>query len=253
VQKKIIMVGLLGLLAAPACVADDGTPDGTDELAGESDADGEAGKADGGGDWTYYTIRPDMRRCVWPLCGGYFVERVNRSYTYCRGEWVQDGCYVASVDWSRTGLDADQIDGALAGKVLLRGWTADSQTDGFGNYGVFDATEVWAANSDVEDEGVYTRITDSGIRCITFPCYSLHEGKLNSYLGGNIAALDFEPSGATEDEQSKAYEALNSSSGLIITGWRYWFKGPAGWGAGRTVEQFYRRVEAAPTRPEPTE
>ena len=40
------------------------------------------GKADGiDTASTYYSARPDTRRCVAPLCGGWWVKRVNRSST----------------------------------------------------------------------------------------------------------------------------------------------------------------------------
>ena len=37
----------------------------------------------------YYSVREDMRRCMSPLCGGYFVKRVNQSRTRCgNGRWM---------------------------------------------------------------------------------------------------------------------------------------------------------------------
>lgn len=247
-MNKILMASLLALLLQPACIDTDENPpgDGEDELAGESDADGEAGKADGSDNWTYYTVRPDMRRCVFPLCGGNIFQRVNRAYTYCRGTWTLDGCYTAETDWTRTGLAEDQIQGALGSgyPVLVRGYTDDRYYDDFGNLGVFVATELWVANSAKAPEGVYARVGDNGVRCITTPCNSLYEGKLNSWLYGDIAGLDFSWSEATEDELSKAYDAMVNADGLIITGWRYWFRGANGWGAARSVEQFYRRIDA---------
>ncbi|HMJ26230.1 MAG TPA: DUF6748 domain-containing protein, partial [Pyrinomonadaceae bacterium] len=32
---------------------------------------------------TFYTVREDMRRCASPMCGGYFVKRVNLPLTRC--------------------------------------------------------------------------------------------------------------------------------------------------------------------------
>jgi hypothetical protein len=245
-MKKILIVALLGFV--PACAAEDGAPnDGEDELAGELEGDGEAGKADGTDNWTYYSIRADIRRCVFPICGGTWVKRVNRDYTYCRGTWTTDECYVSAMDWSRTGLGEDQIQGALGSgyPVLLRGYSADRVYDGFGNYGVFNATELWVANNAKAPEGVYTRVKDNGVRCITTPCNSINESKLNSFLWGNIAGLDFSWSDANEDELAKAYDSLVTTDGLLITGWRFWFRGQGGWGAGRSVEQFFRKVVPA--------
>ncbi|HTM22857.1 MAG TPA: DUF6748 domain-containing protein, partial [Kofleriaceae bacterium] len=215
--------------------------------AGESARDGEAGKADGSDNWSYFTIRPDIRRCVFPLCGGEYVQRVNRSYTYCRGSWTAGECYVSVMDWSRTGLGDDQIAGALNSgyPVLVRGWTDDAYYDGFGNYGKFVASELWVANNADAPDGVYARVKNNGVRCFTTPCNSISEGKLNSWLYGNIAEVDFSASSATEDELAKAYDAMAGNDGVMITGWRYWWREHNTWGAGRTAEQFFRRVVAA--------
>src|SRR5688500_1902707 len=47
----------------------------------------------------YFLVRQDRRRCMSPLCGGYFVKRVNQSRTRCaNGRWMPE-CYVAEIDW----------------------------------------------------------------------------------------------------------------------------------------------------------
>src|SRR5678815_3615 len=49
---------------------------------------------------TYYSIRADMRKCASPMCGGYFVRRVNQPLTRCANGKSQKECYVASIDWN---------------------------------------------------------------------------------------------------------------------------------------------------------
>src|SRR5260370_7964329 len=48
---------------------------------------------------TFYSLRRDLRRCVSPLCGGYFVKRVNMSSTRCANGRFMSECYVAGIDW----------------------------------------------------------------------------------------------------------------------------------------------------------
>jgi len=48
----------------------------------------------------FYSVRPDYRRCVSPLCGGYFVKRVNQSRTRCVNGRLMSECYVAEIDWN---------------------------------------------------------------------------------------------------------------------------------------------------------
>ena len=66
---------LTASLLASACAASTAPEPGQPN---EEAATGE-GKADGlsADNWTYYTVRPDYRKCMWPMCGGYFVKRVN--------------------------------------------------------------------------------------------------------------------------------------------------------------------------------
>src|SRR5258705_1414233 len=69
---------------------------------------------------TYYTVRRDMRRCASPLCGGYFIRRVNQSVTRCVNKRYMPECYVASIDWN--GQPEVEIDKALLrGSLVSRG------------------------------------------------------------------------------------------------------------------------------------
>lgn len=65
---------------------------------------------------TYVTLRRDVRRCMAPLCGGYYVRDVNRVAFSER--------YVSGLDFSLSGLsveDQDAIRNAADGEVVLRG------------------------------------------------------------------------------------------------------------------------------------
>src|SRR5687767_32432 len=62
----------------------------------------------------YFLVRQDRRRCISPLCGGYFVKRVNQSWTPCADGRRMRECYVAEIDWN----GQPEIDPA---KALLRG------------------------------------------------------------------------------------------------------------------------------------
>ena len=69
---------------------------------------------------TYY--RMDMRRCVSPICGGFFAHRVNRSTTTCVNGAAASECYVASVDYSRLGATTPAA--ATAPAAIERGAAA---------------------------------------------------------------------------------------------------------------------------------
>src|SRR5688500_9671032 len=54
---------------------------------------------------TYFTLKRDFRRCMFPMCGGYYVSRVNRATTRCADGNYAAACYVAELNLS--GLDVD--------------------------------------------------------------------------------------------------------------------------------------------------
>src|SRR3954454_19427534 len=104
-MKMLRLTGALGAitLLLGACVASGPT----DELAGETSADDAIdGKADGAvdGAYTYFEVWSDLRKCASPVCGGFFLARLNRSYTTCADHTSKAACYVPALDWSEANL-----------------------------------------------------------------------------------------------------------------------------------------------------
>src|SRR6185503_16303427 len=83
-----------------ACATDDTST--IDNLQGESDRDGEASKADGGGAFTFVKVSPAV--CIPEQeCNGFSVERLNRSTIQC-GRASVANCMIDKIDWSRTAM-----------------------------------------------------------------------------------------------------------------------------------------------------
>lgn len=245
-----LLLPAAALVLAISCDSPEPEPPAEDDLVGDSDADGELGKADGSNTFTYFVIQPDDRKCVSPLCGGYWVSRVNRAYTHCAdGSW-NPSCYVADLDFEGSGLADHQIESVTAevasGKVLLRGDVGVGHWDGFGELGRLQVSEAWMGGSDSEPGGLFVRVTDSGLVCITAPCYgTLHEDKLNSVLDADLSELDLSWTDVEQEEQAGAFERVFSDDGLIVAGWRYWWY-DGGWQRGRVAAQYYERIEPLP-------
>lgn len=71
---------------------------------------------------SFVTLRADMRRCVAPLCGGYFVRDVNRD---C------DERYVSGLDFTMSRLPEDVINSVRAAptnEIVLRGHLSAAET-----------------------------------------------------------------------------------------------------------------------------
>src|SRR6185369_2890631 len=160
---------------------------------------------------TYYTIRADMRRCASPMCGGYFVRRVNQNLTRCANGKSQKECYVASIDWNGQ-AEIDPRQALLRGSLITRG-------DRRGKYGILKVLESWkAAGSGNNETGTFFRVRDRGLRCIAAPCPTHHEAKLNHTASRNIAGVDLSAAQADEKATSQAFENMTGPDGVLLSG-----------------------------------
>ncbi len=114
---------VLAFAVAAASVGTACVTDGIDdELAGE-DGDGEAGKDDSTGAFTYFQSSLEPR--VAPEVAGLLISRPNRTTVAC-GSTSGASCFVRSIDWSKSGLAAEssrELEAQLRGgaDILLRG------------------------------------------------------------------------------------------------------------------------------------
>jgi hypothetical protein len=238
--KRILLVPLFALALLPSCSS-------SDDVLSEDNIE-DVGKADTRASTsTYFSIRPDYRKCVSPLCGGYWVKRVNNSYTPCVDNatgalnYVYGECYVAGTDLYGTGLSETEISALpLNQRVLLRGKVAGKNYGDFGFLGAFVGTEAWLAPTDIAPTGTFYRVKDNGIRCITTPCFSVHEAKLNSTTHTDLSGLDLSGSGATQAQLDDAYSQL--STGILAAGKNTSVYENTGWGKWLKASQFFTRV-----------
>jgi hypothetical protein len=171
---------------------------------------------------TYFNIRSDFRRCAQPLCGGYWVKRVNLSDTRCNAAGVRSTeCYVAEIDWKAAGLSAAQAAAfqseIAAGRGLIRGTIASKTYPDAGRLSVLAATEAWRAISASPPGGVFYRVSDNGVRCNTTPCFWIHSAKLNSSLDRDVSSLDLSAVRVTAEGGRKMLSAAGSS-GILAAG-----------------------------------
>ncbi|GEM_PF-832749 len=249
---SIAAIPLFALALAPMGCA---SSDTDDELAGEAEDVSES-KADGAGVYTYFELGGDTRRCVYPLCGGFWLDRLNAAKTTCHNSTSAEKCYVPELDWSEAGLNQAQQDlvrnaagkGSFAGVyAIVRGrFGKKNTTTPMPNLGRFIVTEAWVAVGEGDAEGVFAKVKDNGIRCIVAPCPSTSEYALNSSRTANIAEIDF----AAGDLSETAIEGLTSdlyNGGFIVAGDRYTVKIQNRTAKGRTATNAYRNVKNVPT------
>lgn len=180
----------------------------------------------------YFLVRQDRRRCISPLCGGYFVKRVNQSRTRCaNGRWMSE-CYVAEIDWN----GQQEVD---PGKALVRGDVVARRFPRFGNLGALRVTESWQSSSDRPATGTFFRVRDRGVRCITHPCLSHTARRLNLNVTTNVAGVDL---AAADADGSEAAAAMTNPEGVMVAGYFSPVRGPAGRAQTLKATKFYMRL-----------
>lgn len=232
------------------------TNDVVDELAGPEEAEPLDGKADitEGGVHTYYEISRDIRKCAFPMCGGFLLDRLNASSTKCHDGTTSEACYTPELDLSQSGLSAAAFDKLVAaadrstfgegvhaivrGRFLKKNLTTPSP-----ELGRFVVTEIWLAQSEAVSDGVFVKVADNGLRCIAAPCPSTGEKALNTSRLSAIADIDFTDAALEPSVQDAAIGDLFEPHGLIIAGDRYNFKIDGRKGKGRTATAVYRRLK----------
>lgn len=221
-----VFVSLILVMAAPQAAEDVFIED---DPAGAREVDQLAATA------TYFTVRRDLRKCASPMCGGYFVKRVNHSRTLCSNGRYEEECYVADIDW-RGQPDVE------AEKALLRGHITGNSRSRLGRFGKFRVSESWQATGTNPATKEFFRVRDRGIRCITFPCLTHNESRLNSTFSRNIAGIDLTNVGASADAIQDAGMAMSTRAGILVSGSHKTQTGPAGRGEMLVASQFYLRA-----------
>jgi hypothetical protein len=250
VIRSLTAFAAIPLLAISAACSNNSSP--VDELAGETAADDAGdGKADSAADgvYTYFEVTADLRKCAAPICGGYFFQRLNRTTTKCVDGSYHASCYAPTLDWSKTTLgDAQQqklVDAANQDAMsegtygIVRGYFA-SQNYGTANLGRFVVTEAWVGeNPDAVSDGVFVKVADNGIRCITAPCPSLTERALNTSRSANVSDIDWTVGGFSDREIQGFSDDFYTAHGTIISGDRYY---SSNHGKGRTATQGFHML-----------
>ncbi|MBI4509487.1 MAG: hypothetical protein HY698_07605 [Deltaproteobacteria bacterium] len=207
----LVFLATLSATLAACTVENEGPTSSDDEIL----TSGDLGKDDSlSSTSTYYTVRPDLRRCISPVCGGYWVKRVNLSSTRCADGRYAAECYVAEMDFSALGAGAEELQGNIT--AAFRGTIGVKTFDIYGKLGIFKATEAWlAGNPEVAPKGTFYRAKDNGMRCFKAPCFNIHEAKLNSTWHTNVSGVNLEKVGATPEQVEKALNALYTDSILV--------------------------------------
>jgi|JI10StandDraft_1071094.scaffolds.fasta_scaffold75009_2 hypothetical protein len=94
-----------------------------------------------------FEITPDLRDCMYPMCGGWWISRVNHLSLRCADGTSASQCYIAEIDWPALGLDpaaeATVVAAAYNEQVVVRGGLSRVTFPVGGTFGVMTPVRAW--------------------------------------------------------------------------------------------------------------
>jgi hypothetical protein len=149
------------------------------------------------------------------------IRRANATTTTCADGVKKPECIVTGLDLSAIkfpGTEERSLKLFVIGQadnesvaLMVRGRMTGTE---------FRATEVWRQDADLTGapnhglDGVAVKLKDNGIRCITSPCPSTAEDKLNSVKSQTVHAV----SAATSELSGAILRAVFSDNPVIVIG-----------------------------------
>ena len=216
---------VVSLASLTGCAADTSA----DANAGDGEESEEVGESEdaitsGPSNYGYFVVtKRDFRRCISPLCGGWWVKRVNQPTTRCADGTFQEECYVATIQLSGIGLstrEEAEFRGAVeTGKALIKAKTFKSKFN-VHTIGTLKASEGWLGATGSAADGTFYRVADNGIRCIKAPCPSTSASALNGNDSHNLINVHLENTATPADQASldAAARAIGTKDGILIAG-----------------------------------
>ncbi len=200
-----------------------------------------------------YLVKPDLRKCAFPMCGGWFLTPINQYSLQLENEGeayqslslLPNSIYVANINYKALGLKPAQIEVLEADmrneQALLRGnITSNSQakTIAPSPTKTLVVKGAWIGANKTVALGPYLKVASSGIVCITTPCPYYRASLVNSLYSTNFHELTLTKAELTREQEAQAWQAV-ASEGLIMTGLTYESKGQTGPGTGISATKVF--------------
>jgi hypothetical protein len=171
---------------------------------------------------TFVSVRPDLRRCAYPTCGGFWISWVNRATTVCADGRSASECYVATIDLAHSGLPESQRDelvasfrdSAVSNTTILRGRIRAATTDAPVR---FDATDVFRTDAPIDSTASIV-FANASASCSFQPCTPSRMGTANSTRSRTPASIDFSRAAGSAEAHDLAQLGGTAESGVLVRG-----------------------------------
>jgi uncharacterized protein DUF6748 len=170
----------------------------------------------------YYTLRPDLRLCIWPACGGVWLHAVNSDLTQCADGNAASECYVSL-------LESNVAIGDVT-TIVVHGTIVPETRPDTPPFFALRTDQVWEAVTSTPHSGPFWLANG---HAGSFELTALNNGEMQ-----HVHGIDFTDTGATNDQIQQAINALAGGrliiAGVLTTG--------ADGAPILKVSQFYQRI-----------
>lgn len=221
-KRASLLVSFALFTSLAGCAVDTSTDSASGNGAEEAASEGLVNGAPS--NFGYYVVtHQDTRKCASPLCGGFFVKRVNQETTLCADGTQQAECYVSAITLNGIGLsthEADDFRVALeSGRALVKARSYKTVSRGT-TLGTLKASEGWLGATGSAADGTFYRTADNGIRCVTAPCPTTTAYELNGGDDHNVIDVRLGDTATPADPATldRAAQAVATREGILIAG-----------------------------------
>jgi hypothetical protein len=168
----------------------------------------------------YFSVRPDLRRCASPVCGGFWFKALNQKLTRCFDGSEATECYAGDIDLSALSLSEEQAsyarNRAAQSRMLVKGKFDSGSWPGFELVARFLVAEAWDAATDQPALGTFYFARREPIVCVRYPCDDISAQELNVPGSASLFAdIDFSATQASASQIQEASKRLESE-GLLL-------------------------------------
>ncbi len=167
--------------------------------------------------------RIDARKCMYPLCGGYFVKAVNAALTRCADGSMAKECHAVELDTRKLGWTPEQQsafeEALVKGQALVTG-VLTPQPRGLSTGEVLEVNQAWQAQARHKPQGTFYGVRSTGIVCIKAPCPSIEAVVLNTLKVATYPDVNLAASGAPKAAIEAGMQAIGTREGIIVAGFQ---------------------------------
>ena len=172
------------------------------------------------------------------------MKSANEDTTRCSDGYDDVECYVAEINLkSLVDVDEDKFTSALGGNLILG--SMQSKDYDAGKFGTVLVAEAWyGANQQftIEHPGPNIfKLTDNGMRCITTPCFSFNQEKLNAGDIVTISNIELSNIDSSPEDLDEAFVVL-ADTGLFVAGYNALVMEDAREGISLRADQLYLSI-----------